>query len=158
MARPSTGPFASDRVPSSPQAIRAAEARADQVGGCACPKQQAEEELSYAAQAIDKTAGSLRLAEIEEGPLPLLALRAAAAGSIALRRPGAPPSVPATELALAAPASRAVRADGLVFAPPRVRRGALGSMGPPFSVGFGACLWLFGVSRWPTGRNVVVLS
>ena len=32
---------------------------------------------------------------------------------------GAPPSVPATELALAAPASRAVRADGLVFAPPR---------------------------------------
>ena len=74
--------------PSSPQAIRAAEARADQAGGGACPKQQAEEELSHAAQAIDKTAGSLRLAEIEEGPLPLLALRAAAAGSIALRRPG----------------------------------------------------------------------
>ena len=88
MTRPSTGPFASDRVPSSPQAIRATEARADQVGGGACPKQHAEEELSYVAQAIDKTAGSLRLAEIEEGPLPLLALQAAAAGSIAIRRPG----------------------------------------------------------------------
>ena len=69
MARPSTGPFASDRVPSSPQAIRAAEARADQVGDGGCLKRQAEEELSYAAQAIDKTAGSMRLAEIEEGPL-----------------------------------------------------------------------------------------
>ena len=27
------------------------------------------------------------------------------------------------------------------------RRGALGSMGRPFSVGFDACQWLFGVSQ-----------
>ena len=84
--RPAPSPLT--MCPSSPQAIRAAEDRADQVGGGACPKRQAEEELSNAAQAIDKTAGSMRLAEIEEGPLWLLALRAAAAGPVALRRPG----------------------------------------------------------------------
>ena len=84
--RPAPSPLT--MCPSSPQAIRAAEARADQAGGGACPKRQAEEELSYAAQAIDKTAGSMRLAEIEEGPLWLLSQRAAAAGPVALRRPG----------------------------------------------------------------------
>ena len=84
--RPAPSPLT--MCPSSPQAIRAAEDRADQVGGGGCPKRQAEEELSYAAQAIDKTAGSMRLAEIEEGPLWLLSQRAAAAGPVALRRPG----------------------------------------------------------------------
>ena len=66
---PRPAPLPLTMCPSSPQAIRAAGARADQVGGGGCPKRQAEEELSYAAQAIDKTAGSMRLAEIEEGPL-----------------------------------------------------------------------------------------
>ena len=73
--------------PSSPQAIRAAGARADQVGGGGCPKRQAEEELSYAAQAIDKTAGSLELVEIKKDSLRLLGLRAAAGGlSVAFAR------------------------------------------------------------------------
>ena len=48
--RPAPSPLT--MCPSSPQAIRAAGARADQVGGGGCPKRQAEEELSYATQAI----------------------------------------------------------------------------------------------------------
>ena len=75
---PRPAPLPLTMCPSSPQAIRAAGARADQVGGGGCPKRQAEEELSYAAQAIDKTAGSLELVEIKKDSLRLLGLRAAA--------------------------------------------------------------------------------
>ena len=74
--RPAPSPLT--MCPSSPQAIRAAGARADQVGGGGCPKRQAEEELDYAARSIDKTAGSLVLVEIKKDSLRLLSLRAAA--------------------------------------------------------------------------------
>ena len=88
---PRPAPLPLTMCPSSPQAIRAAGARAEQVGDGEHPRRQAEEELtqlSYAAQAIHKTAGSMRLAEIEEGPLWLLSQRAAAAGPVTRRRPG----------------------------------------------------------------------
>ena len=75
--RPATLPLT--MCPSSSQAIRAAGARADQVGGGGCLKRQAKEKLDYTAQAIDETARSMRLAEIKKDSLRLLSLRAAAA-------------------------------------------------------------------------------
>ena len=75
--RPASSPLT--MCPSSPQAIRAAGARADQVGGGGCLKRQAKEKLDYTAQAIDETARSMRLAEIKKDSLRLLSLRAAAA-------------------------------------------------------------------------------
>ena len=83
--RPASSPLTI--CPSSPQAIRAAGARLEQVGGGGCPKRQAEEELSYAAQAMDKTAGSLELVEIKKDSLRLLGLRAAPSRRLGCRRP-----------------------------------------------------------------------
>ena len=83
--RPAPSPLT--MCPSSPQAIRAAEDRADQVGGGGCPKRQAEEELDSAARSIDKTAGSLVLVEIKKDSLRLLGLRAAPSRRLGCRRP-----------------------------------------------------------------------
>ena len=69
---PRPAPLPLTMCPSSPQAIRAAGARADQVGDGEHPKRQAEEELDYAARSIDKTDGSLVLVEIKKGSLRLL--------------------------------------------------------------------------------------
>ena len=84
---PRPAPLPLTMCPSSPQAIRAAGARADQAGDGEPPRRQAEEELSYAAQAIDKTAGSLELVEIKKDSLRLLGLRAAPSRRLGCRRP-----------------------------------------------------------------------
>ena len=69
---PRPAPLPLTMCPSSPQAIRAAGARADQVGGGEHPRRQAEEELDSPARSIDKTDGSLVLVEIKKGSLRLL--------------------------------------------------------------------------------------
>ena len=74
-------------MPLVAQAIRAAEAQADQVGGGEHPSRPAEEELDYAARAIHKTDRSLVLVEIRKGSLRLLGLRAAPPRRLSCRRP-----------------------------------------------------------------------
>ena len=84
---PRPAPLPLTMCPSSPQAIRAAGARADQVGDGEHPKRQAEEELDLAIRSTDKTDGSLVLAEIKKGSLRLLGLRAAPSRRLGCRRP-----------------------------------------------------------------------
>ena len=119
--------------PSSPQAIRAAGARADQVGDGEHPKRQAEEELDYAARSIDKTDGSLVLVEIKKGSLRLLeacAPRLQHVSAAVVRR--ALQAELADELAHGGAAKRALRAGWLVTVLP----GTLVLPGRPFLAGF----------------------